>query len=441
MKIHWPKIAIPEGFENAESYLSHLVYEGAKKRYADKDGAYMREINEKIDYELDFLTGFEPYFIFYYHLIEYCHSENILVSPGYGSAANSMVNYCLGITQIEPNSWLVFENFFLRGTDNFPDIDIVVEDARRDDLIQYLKTTYGEDCVLKAGVGYRPNFEKKRSERVPVYSVHASGICIFDKPYNEVTDTIEIESEDTNQKTIVPRMTMQELKSMGYICINILGMEKLTCISRCLKLIEQNKGLSINYDRIPNEDPATLEFLSSGHEDIGKIWCSNTLTEIFGEIKFTYMEDLYSINAIWCPALYENTYQFIYLMKADESAEIFEIFYEYFYELTRGLLLYREQIPVILSLLSDWDFTECERMRRYMRYPDYMPIKRNFLEGVKRLGLHDIEEAVRIWKYFMENHKKVVSLSHITCTTTMWYRASWFRVHYPEEFKECYPLK
>ena len=60
----------------------------------------MREINEKIDYELDFLTGFEPYFIFYYHLIEYCHSENILVSPGYGSAASSMVNYCLGITQI-----------------------------------------------------------------------------------------------------------------------------------------------------------------------------------------------------------------------------------------------------------------------------------------------------------------------------------------------------
>ena len=435
MKIHWPKIAIPEGFESAESYLRHLVYEGAKENYGKESNYFEYYCKEDVEHELKCFKGYEPYFILIYNLISFCRSEGIMVGPGHGTAASSLVNYCLGITQVDPSPWLIFESFFLRGVDNIPHIDIVVEDARREEIIQYLKDTYGEDCVLKAGFGYRHNQERNCFERVPVYDVHAFGICIFDRPYYEVTDTIEFENEETSAKTLVPHLTMQELESMGYICIYIIGLKMLTLVSKTLRQIEQNKNIHVDYNDIPNEDPDTMEFLSSGHEDIGKIWCSKPLTEIMADAKPTYMEELCAINAIWRPKLYHNIDKFIALMKNDATASVFEIFDEYFYESSRGLLLFNEQILLTLSMLSGIDHEGCERMRRHMDYPGYEPSLNVFMENVARYGLHDPKEAKSIWKYFMENHKKVVSQSHSMCMTTIMYRNTWLRVHYPEEFK------
>lgn len=133
--------------------------------------------------------------------------------------------------------------------------------------------------------------------------------------------------------------------------------------------------------------------------------------------------------------MYHNIDKFIALMKNDATASVFEIFDEYFYESSRGLLLFNEQILLTLSMLSGIDHEGCERMRRHMDYPGYEPSLNVFMENVARYGLHDPKEAKSIWKYFMENHKKVVSQSHSMCMTTIMYRNTWLRVHYPEEFK------
>ena len=104
MKIHWPEVKIPEEFNDAESYLRHLVYQGAKKKYVDDDGnsENLREERIKhIEHELEALKGYEPYIILSYDLVNFCRAEGIMVSPGYGDAINSIVNYCLHYVAIK----------------------------------------------------------------------------------------------------------------------------------------------------------------------------------------------------------------------------------------------------------------------------------------------------------------------------------------------------
>ena len=172
MKIHWPKVNIPDGFNDAESYLRHLVYQGAEERFVydgnDSNAEDLREERIKyIEHELEALKGYEPYIIMSYDLVSFCKAKGIIVSPDYGDAINSIVNYCLGITKTEPDSFYPFESFFLRGTDLYPKLNIQVDNTRKDEILEYLKSTYGEHHVLRAGVGHR-----KGHERVPVYAVN-----------------------------------------------------------------------------------------------------------------------------------------------------------------------------------------------------------------------------------------------------------------------------
>ena len=216
MKIHWPEVNIPDGFNDAKSYLRHLVYQGAEERYVyDENDSNAEDLREErikyIEHELEALKGYEPYLIMSYDVVNFCRTKGIMVSPGYGNAINSIVNYCLGITMIEPDSFFTFENYFLRGTDLYPKLYIQVDNTRKDEILEYLKSTYGEHHVLRAGVGHR-----KRHERVPVYAVHACGICIFDRPYYDITETIDIIDKNSGKRTTVPKLTTEELESLGY---------------------------------------------------------------------------------------------------------------------------------------------------------------------------------------------------------------------------------
>jgi DNA polymerase III alpha subunit len=106
--------------------------------------------------------------------------------------------------------------------------------------------------------------------------------------------------------------------------------------------------------------------------------------------------------------------------------------------MSRGLILYREQILAILYIMSGLSMAECERIRRQMRTIEKWSAKKKFLDGVKSSGGYDIKEAERIWNYFMKIHKRTESLAHRLSLTVLWYRITWLRVHYPEEFSQCY---
>jgi DNA polymerase-3 subunit alpha len=365
--------------------------------------------------------------------MNFCRAKGIIVSPGYGDAINSIVNYCLGITTTEPDSFCIFECFFLKGTDLYPKITLQVDKTKTDEIFDYLKSTYGEHQILRAGVGYR-----KDHERVPVYAVHACGICIFDRPYYEITETIDIIDKDSGKRTTVPKLTVDELESLGYININILGMSCLTPTSQTLQLIKQNKGENVDFDHIPDDDPATMEFLASENEDIDKIWDCKGIAKDFASVKPSYIEELCAINSLWTINLNDNLDYYMYLVQKDKCDDRFELFEELFSEISRGLILYREQILAILFIMSGLSMAECERIRRQMSTPDNPSAKKTFLDGVKTSRRYNVEEAEQIWDYFMEIHEKTVSMAHYMSLTVLWYRISWLRVHYPEEFSQCY---
>ena len=435
MKTHWPKITIPERFDNAKNYLRHLVYEGAKKRYTvDMD------IFERIEYEFDCLKGFEPYFILYSDLVDFCHKEKIIIGPGYGNAASSIINYCLGITSVDPIRWkLTFESFFLKDTTGFPDIDINVDKTKFDDIFRYLQNTYGEDCVLNAGICHRFSFEKKHSERVPVYAVHFCGICIFDEPYDSIVKTIEVNDLDKGMKKRVPVMTKAELETMGYINIDVMGMKQLSYVNNALDLIERTKGEHIDYDSIPLNDKATFSFLSSGHEDVGKIWIGGKeLTETFSSLKPSNWQDLCNLYAIFTRELYKYKDFYVEMMKETDVESKYGFTYADYCKSTRGVILYREQITEALHMMSNLDITICEKIRRHMKYPDYLPIKDIYMKGVKEYGAHDSKYANEMWYLLMSIKKSLRSYAHEISYAIMWYRATWLRVHYPEEFEKCY---
>ena len=441
MKIHWPKVKIPEGFIDAESYLRHLVYQGVEERYVyDENDSNAEDLREErigfIEHELEALKGYEPYLIMSYDLINFCKANGIIVSPGYGDAINSIVNYCLGITTTEPDSFYTFECFFLRGTDLYPKLYIQVDKTRKDEILEYLKSAYGEHQVLRAGIGYKGY--PKGHERVPVYAVHDCGICIFDRPYYDIIETIDIIDKDSGKRTTVPKLTIQELESLGYININILDMNCLTPTSQTLQLIKQNKGENVDFDHIPDDDPATMEFLASENEDIDKIWHGGGFAKDLASVKPSYMLELCAINSLWTINLNDYIDYYIYLVQKDKCGARFELFDELFFEMSRGVILYQEQILAILYIMSGLSIAECERIRRQMRTPDNLSGKKTFLDGVKSSGGYTIEEAEQIWDYFMEIHKKTVSMAHYQSLTVLWYRISWLRVHYPEEFSQCY---
>ena len=150
------------------------------------------------------------------------------------------------------------------------------------------------------------------------------------------------------------------------------------------------------------------------------------------------MQELCAINSLWTLNLYDDIDYYIYLVQKDKCGARFELFDELFFEMSRGLILYREQIVCVLFIMSGLSIAECERIRRQMRTPDNLSGKKTFLDGVKSSGGYTIEEAEQIWDYFMEIHKKTVSMAHYQSLTVLWYRISWLRVHYPEEFSQCY---
>ena len=441
MKIHWPKIVIPEGFDDAESYLRNLVYEGAKDRFADVEEPYLSETFEIIEDELGYLKGYEPYFIMVHGIANFCKSEKILFRIAYGCAVSSIVNYCLGITDVDPNYISVYiERFFLKGDSLYPDINLLVDNTRKEDIVKYLKATYGEECVLKAGIGYLPTSVDKEKQRVPVYSKHFSAICIFDKPYSEVTDVVEIKNKDSGETSIVPKLTYAELESLGYIYIDIIGIESLTYIDRTLQMIEKNKGEKIEYGKIPLYDPATYEYLTSGDEEVSKIWINKAIYDIFAYVKPQNIYDLTCIFVMAHHRMWDELISLKTLIEEDEFDTAFWVFDDFFQHESHGFLIYQEQILLILHIMSNLDMTVCERIRRQMQYPDQEPVKSMFLNSVKEHGFFDVKEAERIWIYFMKHHKKTSSLAHFYNITVDYYRRTWLRVHYPEEFKACYIL-
>jgi len=319
---HLPFFEVPEGF-TPQSYLAHLCGEGLQRRYA----VVTPELEARLQYELDLIhrMGFDTYFLIVWDLVREANSRGIMVGPGRGSAAASLVSYCLDITQLDPLAHgLIFERFLNPGRVTMPDIDMDFPDDRRDELIQYTVEKYGQDKVAQiitfgtmgaraairdAGraldlplpevdrvaklIPFGPKVKiedglQKVPELTAMYegkyedrsyfkelidtakslegvarhaSTHAAGIVIADAP---LVDYTPLHRATRGGAGAITQYTMETLEDIGLLKMDYLGLSTLTIIQRTLDLLPETRGVQLTPNDIPLDDPAIYELLSSG---------------------------------------------------------------------------------------------------------------------------------------------------------------------------------
>lgn len=447
-----PKYDVPDGMTSRE-YLRKLCYEGRKRRYPDDTG----EITQKLEYELSVIEGmgFVDYFLIVWDFINYARKHDIMVGPGRGSAAGSIVSYCLGITNIDPIKYsLLFERFLNPERVSMPDIDIDFCFERRQEVIDYVVEKYGKDRVVQivtfgtmAAKGVirdvgrvldypyayvdsiakmipnelnmtidlalqrNPEFRKlyesdpqvtrlidmsKRLEGLPRHtSMHAAGVVISQKSVDEY-----VPLSRASDGTITTQFTMTTIEELGLLKMDFLGLRTLTVIQNAVRLVKKSLGLDIAIDHIDFNDAKVLESIGSGKTEGVFQLESAGMKGFMKELKPQSLEDIIAGISLYRPGPMDFIPKYI-RGKNDISAITYDCpQLKPILEPTYGCIVYQEQVMQIVRDLAGYTLGRSDLVRRAMskKKASVMEKERqNFVygneeEGVKGCIANGIDE-------------------------------------------------
>lgn len=431
-----PKYDVPEGYTSWE-YLKKLCYDGLAARYPDA-GA---QLKERLEYELSTIRsmGYVDYFLIVWDFINYARTQDIMVGPGRGSAAGSIVSYCLGITSIDPIKYqLLFERFLNPERVSMPDIDVDFCFERRQEVIDYVVRKYGEDRVVQIvtfgtlaakGVirdvgrvmdlpyGYvdsiakmipgelnitldraltmNPELKKlyqedeqvrelidmsRRLEGLPRHtSMHAAGVVIGQKAIDEFVP-LSLGSDGS----VTTQFTMTTLEELGLLKMDFLGLRTLTVIQDAQKLASKSAGREINVDAIDYDDKAVLNSIGTGKTDGVFQLESAGMKSFMKELKPQSLEDIIAGISLYRPGPMDFIPKYI---KGKNHPEL--ITYdcpqlEHILAPTYGCIVYQEQVMQIVRDLAGYTLGRSDLLRRAMskKKGDVMQKERqNFVYG------------------------------------------------------------
>ncbi|MCH8874902.1 DNA polymerase III subunit alpha, partial [candidate division KSB1 bacterium] len=438
-----PKFEIPEneGVDSLADYLKKLTYEGAKNRF----GEITQEVDERLNHELNIINemGYPSYFLIVMDFIRYAKSKCIPVGPGRGSAAGSLVSYCLEITNINPLQYnLIFERFLNPERVTMPDIDIDFCYERREEIIEYVKDKYGEENVtqiitfgtmaaravirdvgrvLKISYGDVDRIAKmipavpnmtldKALEAVPDLkklaeqdeysqlvdysktleglarhaSTHAAGVVITP---DELTNYTPIYK--SSQGDVTTQYDMKILEDIGVLKMDFLGLRTLTVLDKTLKTLSR-KGIEIELNEIPLDDKETYEIFSKG-ETVGIFqFESSGMRDYLRKLKPQVFEDLIAMNALYRPGPMEWIDDFIKRRHGQKKIEYLHPLMESVLKETYGVIVYQEQVMRIASELAGFSMGNADLLRRAMgkKKAELMAEQRSlFLEGCEKKNI------------------------------------------------------
>ncbi len=437
-----PKYDVPEGYTSWE-YLNKLCYEGLKKRYPDGD----ESLKERLEYELSVIKsmGYVDYFLIVWDFIKYAKDHGIMVGPGRGSAAGSIVSYCLEITSIDPIKYqLLFERFLNPERVSMPDIDVDFCFERRQEVIDYVVRKYGSDRVVQIvtfgtmaargvirDVGrvmdlpyafvdsiakmvptelnmtldraltmnqelkklYQEDAQvqelidmSRRLEGLPRHtSMHAAGVVISQKSVDEYVP-LSLGSDGS----VTTQFTMTTLEELGLLKMDFLGLRTLTVIQDAAKLAEKSSGKAIDMGAIDYNDKKVLDSIGSGKTEGVFQLESGGMKNFMKELKPQNLEDIIAGISLYRPGPMDFIPQYI---KGKTHPE--EITYdcpqlEPILEPTYGCIVYQEQVMQIVRDLAGYTLGRSDLLRRAMskKKGDVMQKERqNFVYGNKEEGV------------------------------------------------------
>ena len=437
-----PKYDVPGGY-TAWEYLNKLCFEGLHKKYENPEG----ELTERLTFELNTIRnmGYVDYFLIVWDFINYARTNGIMVGPGRGSAAGSIVSYCLGITNIDPIRYqLLFERFLNPERVSMPDIDIDFCYERRQEVIDYVVRKYGAENVaqivtfgtLKAkavirDVGrvmdlpyamcdsiskmiptelnitlesaleknseLRDLYEKdeqvkelidvsKRLEGLPRHSsMHAAGVVICENPVDEYVP-LSLGSDGS----VTTQFVMTTLERLGLLKMDFLGLRTLTVIRDAVRLIEQNTGKRIDMDSIDYDDKQVLESIGTGKTDGVFQLESAGMKSFMKELKPQSLEDIIAGIALYRPGPMDFIPQYI-KGKNDQSAIVYDCpQLEPILKATYGCIVYQEQVMQIVRDLAGYTLGQSDVLRRAMskkKIKDMEEGRQKFVYGSEAEGI------------------------------------------------------
>ena len=447
-----PKYEVPEGYDSW-TYLNHLCREGFQSRYPEDDGTLER----RLDYELDVIRtmGYVDYFLIVWDFINYARFQDIMVGPGRGSAAGSIVSYSLGITNIDPVRYnLLFERFLNPERVSMPDIDVDFCYERRQEVIDYVVRKYGKDQVvqivtfgtlaakgvvrdvgrvldmpyafcdaiakmipndlgmtLDKAITMNPDLKKlyaedeqvkylidmsKRLEGLPRHtSMHAAGVVIGSRSIDEF-----VPLSRAADGTITTQFTMTTIEELGLLKMDFLGLRTLTVIQNAVRLAEKDHGISIDIDHIDFDDKKVLESIGTGRTEGVFQLESGGMKSFMKELKPENLEDIIAGISLYRPGPMDFIPRYL-KGKNDRSSITYECpQLEPILSPTYGCIVYQEQVMQIVRDLAGYTMGRSDLVRRAMskKKTSVMEKERqNFVygneaEGVKGCIANGIDE-------------------------------------------------
>ena len=491
-----PKYDVPDGLTSWE-YLNKLCYEGLEQRYHP----VTEELKKRLDYELSTIKnmGYVDYFLIVWVFIKYARDNDIMVGPGRGSAAGSLVAYTLGITQLDPIRYdLLFERFLNPERVSMPDIDVDFCFERRQEVIDYVRRKYGDDCVVQIvtfgtlaargvirdvgrvldmpyaqvdtiakmipqelnitidkALGMNPELRKayeeqddihrlidlaKRLEGLPRHtSMHAAGVVISQKDVSEY-----VPLSRAQDGSIVTQFTMTTLEELGLLKMDFLGLRTLTVIQNAVKMVEKSTGMLLDMQEIDYNDKKVLDSLGTGRTDGVFQLESAGMKSFMKELKPQSLEDVIAGISLYRPGPMDFIPQYIRGKNRPDTIRYDCPQMEPILKPTYGCIVYQEQVMQIVRELAGYTLGRSDLVRRAMskKKASVMAKERqNFVygnveEGVPGCIANGISEEIanKIYDEMTDFAKYAFNKSHAAAYAVVSYQTAYLKYYYPVEF-------
>ena len=490
-----PKYDVPDAYTSWE-YLQKLCYEGLEKRYGDPS----EELKDRLSYELETIhqMGYVDYFLIVWDFIKYAKDHGISVGPGRGSAAGSIVSYCLEITTIDPIRYqLLFERFLNPERVSMPDIDVDFCYERRQEVIDYVTRKYGKDCVaqivtfgtlaargvirdvgrvmdlpyayvdsiskmipqelgitIDKALKMNPDLKKlydtdetvtnlidmaKRLEGLPRHcSMHAAGVVICQKPVDEY-----VPLSRAADGTITTQFIMTTLEELGLLKMDFLGLRTLTVIQNAV-LLARRKQPELNINQIDYNDQKVLDYIGTGKTDGVFQLESAGMKGFMKELKPHNLEDVIAGISLYRPGPMDFIPQYI-RGKNDSSSITYDCpQLEPILAPTYGCIVYQEQVMQIVRDLAGYSLGRSDLLRRAMSKKKVAVMEKErkiFIYGDEETGVPgcikngiDEQTANKIYDEMIDFAKYAFNKSHAAAYAVVSYQTAWLKYYFPVEY-------
>lgn len=481
-----PEPQVPEGIDSFD-YLRSLAQKGLQDRMKVPEASLNR-----LEYELQVIekTGFGDYFLLVREFAQEARRKGIQFGVR-GSAAGSLVSYCVGITDVDPIEYgLTFERFLNPERISMPDVDMDFEDARRDEIIQYVTERFGRDRVAqivtfgtlgaKAAIkdcgrvqGYSPQETDRLTKTIPTLpgwnlkkaydeisefhqmvdadprisdlfetaksvegiarnsGVHAAGVVISRDP---LVDYIPLYRGNDGQA--ITAFEMGILEKIGMLKMDFLGLSNLTVLARCVENIWKVKGLDVDIKTIPEDDAKTFDMLARG-ETIGVFQLEGGgMTRWVQQLRPSTIRELAAMIALYRPGPMEHIPRFIDTKFGRQKPEYLDARMKPILEETYGIIVYQDQVMQLVQAIAGFTLGKADVLRRAMGKKDakaMASMKVEFTDGTKAAGISN-EVAEQVWQLLLPFAGYAFNKAHAVCYAILSYQTGYLKANFPVEY-------